>query len=99
MLIYGDDRKSRRSRPGEAVASDINRVGMLMSMNTALVRSSTIRRGLALVILLPAFRDVRDYESCISQLRQQMGLALKDCKSHVVLNFYKTMDDRVPFPA
>ncbi len=49
------------------------------------------------VVLLLAFRDVREYESYISQLRQQMGPALKDSKSHVVLNFYKTMDDWVPF--
>jgi Lrp/AsnC family leucine-responsive transcriptional regulator len=45
------------------------------------------------VVLLLAFRDVREYESYISRLRQQMGPALKDSKSHVVLNFYKTMDD------
>ncbi len=49
------------------------------------------------VMLLLAFRDVREYESYISQLRRQMGLALKDSKSHVVLNFYKTPDDWVPF--
>ncbi|MGA9138589.1 MAG: Lrp/AsnC family transcriptional regulator [Methanocella sp.] len=48
------------------------------------------------VVLLLAFRDVREYESYISQLRQQMGPALKDSKSHVVLNFYKTMDDWAP---
>ncbi len=49
------------------------------------------------VVLLLAFRDVKEYESYISQLRQQMGPALKDSKSHVVLNFYKTPDDWMPF--
>jgi Lrp/AsnC family leucine-responsive transcriptional regulator len=49
------------------------------------------------VILLLAFGDVREYESYISQLRQQLGPALKDSKSHVILNFYKTPDDWVPF--
>jgi Lrp/AsnC family leucine-responsive transcriptional regulator len=49
------------------------------------------------VILLLAFGDVREYESYISGLRQQLGPALKDSKSHVVLNFYKTTDDWVPF--
>jgi Lrp/AsnC family transcriptional regulator, leucine-responsive regulatory protein len=45
------------------------------------------------VILLLAFGDVREYESYISGLRMQLGPALKDSKSHVVLNFYKTTDD------
>ncbi|OPY26472.1 MAG: putative HTH-type transcriptional regulator [Methanocella sp. PtaU1.Bin125] len=45
------------------------------------------------VVLLLAFRDVKEYESYISRLRQQLGPALKDSKSHVVLDFYKTMDD------
>jgi Lrp/AsnC family transcriptional regulator, leucine-responsive regulatory protein len=49
------------------------------------------------VILLLAFGDVREYESYISGLRMQLGPALKDSKSHVVLNFYKTTDDWVPF--
>lgn len=49
------------------------------------------------VVLLLAFRNVREYESYISQLRQQMGAQIKDSKSHVVLNFYKTTDDWVPF--
>jgi Lrp/AsnC family transcriptional regulator, leucine-responsive regulatory protein len=49
------------------------------------------------VILLLAFGDVREYESYISGLRQQLGPALKDSKSHVILNFYKTTDDWVPF--
>ncbi len=49
------------------------------------------------VILLLAFGNVREYESYISGLRQQLGPALKDSKSHVVLNFYKTPDDWVPF--
>ncbi|HEY3273676.1 MAG TPA: Lrp/AsnC family transcriptional regulator [Methanocella sp.] len=49
------------------------------------------------VILLLAFGDVREYESYISRLRQQLGPALKDSKSHVILNFYKTPDDWVPF--
>ncbi len=48
------------------------------------------------VILLLAFGDVREYESYISGLRQQLGPALKDSKSHVILNFYKTTDDWVP---
>jgi Lrp/AsnC family transcriptional regulator, leucine-responsive regulatory protein len=49
------------------------------------------------VILMLAFGDVREYESYISGLRQQLGPALKDSKSHVILNFYKTTDDWVPF--
>jgi Lrp/AsnC family transcriptional regulator, leucine-responsive regulatory protein len=49
------------------------------------------------VILLLAFGDVREYESYISGLRMQLGPALKDSKSHVVLNFYKITDDWVPF--
>jgi Lrp/AsnC family leucine-responsive transcriptional regulator len=49
------------------------------------------------VVLMLAFGDVREYESYISGLRQQMGPALKDSKSHVILNFYKTTDDWVPF--
>jgi DNA-binding Lrp family transcriptional regulator len=49
------------------------------------------------VVLLLAFRDVREYESYISEVRRQMGPAIKDSKSHVVLNFYKTTDDWVPF--
>lgn len=49
------------------------------------------------VMLLLAFRDVREYESYISRLRQRMGPALKDSKSHVVLNFYKGPEDWVPF--
>lgn len=49
------------------------------------------------VVLLLAFRDVREYESYISEIRRRMGPAIKDSKSHVVLNFYKTMDDWVPF--
>ncbi len=46
--------------------------------------------------LAAGFPRRREYESYISQLRQQMGPTLKDSKSHVVLNFYKTMDDWVP---
>jgi Lrp/AsnC family leucine-responsive transcriptional regulator len=49
------------------------------------------------VILMLAFGDVREYESYIGTLRQQLGPALKDSKSHVILNFYKTPDDWVPF--
>ncbi len=49
------------------------------------------------VILMLAFGDVREYESYIGHLRQQLGPALKDSKSHVILNFYKTPDDWVPF--
>ncbi len=49
------------------------------------------------VILMLAFGDVREYESYIGALRQQLGPALKDSKSHVILNFYKTPDDWVPF--
>lgn len=49
------------------------------------------------VILLLAFGDVHEYESYLSGLRQQLGPALKDSKSHVILNFYKTTDDWVPF--
>jgi len=48
------------------------------------------------VVLLLAFKDVREYESYISDLRRLMGPALKDSKSHVALNFYKTIDDWAP---
>ncbi|HMK45998.1 MAG TPA: Lrp/AsnC family transcriptional regulator [Methanocella sp.] len=49
------------------------------------------------VMLLLAFMDVREYESYISQLRLEMGQVLRDSKSHVILNFYKSPDDWVPF--
>ena len=49
------------------------------------------------VMLLLAFMDVREYESYISQLRLGMGPVLKDSKSHVILNFYKSPDDWMPF--
>lgn len=49
------------------------------------------------VILMLAFGDVREYESYINTLRQRLGPALKDSKSHVILNFYKTTDEWVPF--
>ena len=49
------------------------------------------------VMLLLAFKDVREYESYLSDIRRGMGPALKDSKSHVILNFYKTPDDWVPF--
>ena len=49
------------------------------------------------VMLLLAFHDVREYESYISQIRRRLGPALKDSKSHVVLNFYKSPEDWVPF--
>lgn len=48
------------------------------------------------VMLLLAFHDVREYESYISDLRMKMGPRLKDSKSHVILNFYKTPDEYVP---
>jgi len=49
------------------------------------------------VMLLLAFMDVREYESYINQLRLEMGQVLRDSKSHVILNFYKSPDDWVPF--
>jgi Lrp/AsnC family leucine-responsive transcriptional regulator len=48
-------------------------------------------------MLLLAFKDVREYESYISRIRLNMGHMLKDSKSHVVLNFYKSPDEWVPF--
>lgn len=48
------------------------------------------------VMLLLAFHDVKEYESYISDLRMKMGPRLKDSKSHVILNFYKTPDEYVP---
>lgn len=48
-------------------------------------------------MLLLAFKDVREYESYISRIRLNMGPMLKDSKSHVVLNFYKSPDEWVPF--
>lgn len=48
------------------------------------------------VLLLLAFHDVKEYESYTSDLRARMGAMIKDSKSHVVLNFYKSMDDYVP---
>jgi Lrp/AsnC family leucine-responsive transcriptional regulator len=49
------------------------------------------------VMLLLAFGNVKEYESYTSKLRVLMGPMLKDSKSHVVLNFYKTSDDYLPF--
>ncbi len=49
------------------------------------------------VMLLLAFSNVKEYESYTSDLRARMGPMLKDSKSHVVLNFYKTSDDYLPF--
>lgn len=48
------------------------------------------------VMLLLAFCDVKEYEYYTNDLRARMGPMLKDSKSHVVLNFYKSMDDYVP---
>ena len=45
------------------------------------------------VMLLLAFCDVKEYEYYTNDLRARMGPMLKDSKSHVVLNFYKSMDD------
>jgi Lrp/AsnC family leucine-responsive transcriptional regulator len=49
------------------------------------------------VMLLLAFCNVKEYEYYTNDLRVRMGPMLKDSKSHVVLNFYKTMDDYIPF--
>lgn len=48
------------------------------------------------VMLLLAFCDVKEYEYYTNDLRARMGSMLKDSKSHVVLNFYKSTDDYVP---
>ncbi|MCD1295171.1 Lrp/AsnC family transcriptional regulator [Methanocella sp. CWC-04] len=48
------------------------------------------------VMLLLAFHDVREYETYINEMRIRMGPILKDTKSHVILNFYKSLDDYVP---
>jgi Lrp/AsnC family transcriptional regulator, leucine-responsive regulatory protein len=48
------------------------------------------------VMLLLAFCDVKEYEYYTNDLRARMGPMLRDSKSHVVLNFYKSMDDYVP---
>lgn len=48
------------------------------------------------VMLILAFRDVREYESYINDLRVKVGPILKDTKSHVILNFYKSIEDHVP---
>lgn len=50
------------------------------------------------VMLLLAFCNVQEYEYYTNDLRARMGPMLKDSKSHVVLNFYKSPDDYVPFP-
>ena len=50
------------------------------------------------VMLLLAFSDVKEYEYYTNDLRARMGPMLKDSKSHVVLNFYKSLDDYVPRP-
>lgn len=50
------------------------------------------------VMLLLAFCNVKEYEYYTNELRVRMGPMLKDSKSHVVLNFYKTPDDYVPLP-
>ena len=48
------------------------------------------------VMLMLAFNDVKDYESYIGDMHLKMGSMIKDSKSHVILNFYKTPDDYVP---
>lgn len=48
------------------------------------------------VMLMLAFEDVKDYETYTNVMRAKMGTMIKDSKSHVVLNFYKTPDDYVP---
>lgn len=48
------------------------------------------------VMLMLAFEDVKDYEEYINVMRSKMGPMIKDVKSHVILNFYKTPDDYVP---
>lgn len=48
------------------------------------------------VMLLLAFCDVKEYEYYTNDLRARMGPMLKDSKSHVVLNFYKSMDEYIP---
>ncbi len=48
------------------------------------------------VMLLLAFCNVKEYEYYINSLRVRMGPLLKDSKSHVILNFYKSPDDYVP---
>jgi DNA-binding Lrp family transcriptional regulator len=48
------------------------------------------------VMLLLAFCNVKEYEYYTNDLRARMGPMLKDSKSHVVLNFYKSPDDYVP---
>lgn len=50
------------------------------------------------VMLLLAFCNVKEYEYYTNDMRARMGPMLKDSKSHVVLNFYKSPDDYVPFP-
>lgn len=49
------------------------------------------------VMLLLAFCNVKEYEFYTNDLRARMGPMLKDSKSHVVLNFYKSPEDYVPF--
>ncbi|AFC99798.1 Transcriptional regulator, MarR family [Methanocella conradii HZ254] len=48
------------------------------------------------VMLLLAFCNVKEYEYYINSLRVRMGPLLKDSKSHVILDFYKSPDDYVP---
>jgi len=48
------------------------------------------------VLLLLAFCNVKEYEYYINDLRVRMGPLLKDSKSHVILDFYKSLDDYVP---
>lgn len=48
------------------------------------------------VMLMLAFEDVKDYEKYTNDMRTKMGSMIKDSKSHVVLNFYKTSDDYLP---
>ncbi len=48
------------------------------------------------VMLLLAFCSVKEYEYYINGLRVRMGPLLKDSKSHVILDFYKSIDDYVP---
>ena len=47
-------------------------------------------------MLLQTFYRVMEYGYYTSDLRARMGPMLKDSKSHVVLNSYKTPDGNVP---
>jgi Lrp/AsnC family leucine-responsive transcriptional regulator len=78
---------SDEARMGEFIASIKKDPSVLMDVSVT---------GEWDVLLLLAFCNVKEYEYYINDLRVRMGPLLKDSKSHVILDFYKSLDDYVP---